>query len=161
MDEQLEKIRMNKRYKKCYRKIEACEKNRVFCHHDMNHFLDVARIAWILNLQENLQIDKNIIYAAAILHDIGRHKQYKKGIPHEIASAQIAEKILNECGYENDKIQWITEAIRNHRDSRMLSEANLGGILYRADKMSRACFSCKAEKKCNWAKEKKNLSILY
>ena len=37
-------------------KNQAAEADRRFCRHGMEHFLDVARIGMILNLQENLQI---------------------------------------------------------------------------------------------------------
>lgn len=55
------------------------EQDRVFCHHDMGHFLDVARLAEILNLTEAYGQDAELIYAAALLHDIGRHIQYETG----------------------------------------------------------------------------------
>ena len=43
----------------------------------MGHLLDVARLAWIFNLEANQEISKERIYAAALLHDIGRHIQYE------------------------------------------------------------------------------------
>ena len=39
-------------------KNNAAEADRRFCRHGMEHFLDVARIGMILNLQENLQIEQ-------------------------------------------------------------------------------------------------------
>ena len=56
-------------------KNQAAEADRRFCRHGMEHFLDVARIGMILNLQENLQIEQEWIYGAALLHDIGKHMQ--------------------------------------------------------------------------------------
>lgn len=47
------------------------KKDRIFCGHDMGHLLDVARLAWIFNLEANQEISKERIYAAALLHDIG------------------------------------------------------------------------------------------
>ena len=61
------------------------EKNRIFCRHGMDHLMDVARIAYIENLEKNCGISKEIIYGAALLHDIGRYLQYTEGIPHERA----------------------------------------------------------------------------
>ena len=55
----------------------------------------------------------------------------------------------------------IIDAIRNHRNARIAGEPDLRGVLYRADKASRACFACEAEKDCNWKGEKKNLTIKY
>ena len=37
------------------------EKSRIFCKHDLQHSLDVARIAYILNLEADLKIEKEII----------------------------------------------------------------------------------------------------
>ena len=57
------------------REIARLERDRQFCRHDLVHFLDVARLAYIENLERGLGIDKELIYAAALLHDIGRHLQ--------------------------------------------------------------------------------------
>ena len=120
---------------------ETAEANRCFCRHNIEHFLDVARIAMIINLQEGLGIDKDIVYGAALLHDIGRHVQYADKTPHETASAAIAPKILAECGYDKKETDVIISAIRTHRTNEIANDASLNGILYRADKASRACFA--------------------
>lgn len=148
-------------YQSCYDKIAECERTRTFCRHDMAHFLDVARLAEIFNLQERLEIPKKLIYGAALLHDIGRHEQYLDGISHEIASAKIAPDILRDCGYTQEEINDIVDAILMHRNKAVESEPTLGGILYRADKMSRSCFACKQEKACNWKMDKKNNKLQY
>lgn len=125
----------------------------------MGHFLDVARIGMILNLQEGLGIPAELLYGAALLHDIGRHEQYETGIPHEEAGARIAPGILAECGYTAEEIREIEEAIALHRDSGTEKRADLAGVLYRADKASRACFACQASSQCNWKAVKKNQEI--
>ena len=52
----------------------------------------------------------------------------------------------------------ILEAIINHRNC----ESNdLNAIIYKSDKLSRACYKCKAAKGCNWPLEKRNLEIKY
>lgn len=137
-------------------KNEAAEQGRIFCRHDMGHLLDVARIAMLLNLEEGLGLTKELLYGAALLHDIGRHEQYESGTPHEEAGAQIAPAILADCGYNEKETYVITEAIRMHRNKAIAECADLKGILYRADKLSRPCFCCKAESACNWEEEKKN-----
>ena len=101
------------------------------------------------------------IYAAALLHDCGKHEQYENGIPHEQASARIAPEILKACGFNDEETGVIVTAISKHRDPEAAKEKNLNGILYRADKASRACFACDAEKDCNWKDGKKNLTIKY
>lgn len=139
----------------------TAEAERRFCRHNMVHFLDVARIGWILVLEEKLDIDKEWVYAAALLHDMGKHVQYADGTPHEKASGEIAPKILKDCGFDEEETAVIVEAILSHRDANAASEKNLKGVLYRADKASRACFACEAEKDCNWKDGKKNLAIKY
>lgn len=140
---------------------EAAEAQRCFCRHNMVHFLDVARIGMIINLEEKLGVEKEWIYAAALLHDLGKHIQYENGTPHEMASGEIAPIILQECGFDEKETCVIVEAILSHRDATVAEEKNLKGILYRGDKASRACFACKAESECNWKDGKKNLQIKY
>ena len=64
-------------YQDYYGRIKRLEKERIFCRHQMTHLLDVARIAYIKNLEENLGFEKDVIYTAAVLHDIGKSFQYK------------------------------------------------------------------------------------
>ena len=49
--------------------------------------------------------------------------------------------------------------IRSHRKKE--AETDLAGLFYRADKLSRNCFSCPAEGECDWPKEKKNREISF
>ena len=159
--ERIEKILNHDLFKYYVLENEKEEKNRLFCHHDMGHFLDVARIARILNLEEKAGLDAEIVYAAALLHDIGRHLQYWEKIPHEEASAMLAPRILQECGYKEEEQEEILFAIAAHRDREKASKRTLAAILYRADKLSRPCFCCKQESNCNWKQEKKNRTLRY
>ena len=162
-------------YVECLHKIKNYEKERIFCKHDMVHFLDVCRIAEIIWLRYCLDVQgldkddyekmsseqtKEYIYATGILHDIGRWQEYEEGIRHEITSADLASRILCECGYNEQEIEEIRRAILNHRNSSIKDENSLSGWIYQADKKSRACFACKAEKMCDWSKAKKNLRLM-
>ena len=92
--ERVNRILEHDGYQECLRKNETAEKDRRFCRHDMAHFLDVARIAWILNLQEEAGAEQELIYAAALLHDCGRWRQYEDGTPHEkIGRASCRERV--------------------------------------------------------------------
>lgn len=155
----INKILKHDLFIECYTKIEKYEEKREFCHHDMTHFLDVARLASIFNERFHLGIYKELIYGTALLHDIGRFRQYEDETPHEVASAEIAPSILRDCGYTEQEVAYIVEAILNHRNQEVMEQDNLSGIIYKADKMSRSCFACKAEKQCDWKNEKKNLRL--
>lgn len=159
--ERIDKILNHHLFIENLEKNETAETDRRFCRHDMVHFLDVARIGWIINLEEGLNLSRDMIYAAALLHDICRHRQYAEGIPHEEASAEAALVILQECGFCREETDIVTDAILQHRNTETASEHNLRGLLYRADKASRACFACAAERECNRKSDRKNRKISY
>ena len=140
-------------------KLQLLEADREFCRHTPEHFLDVARLAYIRALEENYSVSKELIYCTALLHDIRRARQYEDGTPHDEAGAVIAEQILKELGFSPEEIQAIVSAIRGHRAE--TNQTILGQLIYRADKKSRNCFSCKAEPECYWSSAKKNMTIQY
>jgi uncharacterized protein len=158
--DRINSILYNHKFLSYINKNEDYEIDRIFCHHDLAHFLDVARIAYIYTLENNLNYSKDILYAAALLHDIGRWKQYEEGIPHDAASAELAVDILDDCGYSKQETNEIVEAISHHRKDNE-DKNSLSYIIYFSDKASRNCFSCKAAKECNWSHEKKNNIIKY
>jgi len=134
------------------------EKGRKFCKHNLKHFLDVARIAQSINLEENLGFEKEIIYTTAILHDIGKSFQYENGTPHEIASFEIARDLLEEYKFNEEELQLIKQGILGHREEK---SKGFSMLIYRADKLSRLCINCKARNECNWNDDKKNIKIYY
>lgn len=114
--ERFQKIVCHETYKQTYEKLQELEKDREFCGHDMEHFLSVARISYLMVLEKNLDIPKDIIYATAFLHDMGRADQYEKGISHDEAGAILAEEILKDCGYTAAERKIMVDTILNHRD---------------------------------------------
>lgn len=54
------------------------------------------------------EYDDDILYAATFLHDIILSE------PHQLQSAEKAESILHEVGFEPEKIPAVKEAIMNH-----------------------------------------------
>ncbi len=149
-------------YRRCYARLEELERDRIFCCHQMPHLLDVARIAYILNMEQDLGIEKEIIYAAAVLHDIGKYVQYEDGTPHEQSGEKIATEILDSlpdaAAFSGEEKRTILTAIRGHRKLREDAEP-LEWLLYTSDKASRMCFICPAENECDWSAEKKNTEI--
>lgn len=136
------------------------EKDRRFCRHGIEHLLDVARIAYIENLENNGDISKEMIYAAALLHDIGRFLQYTEGISHEKAGKDLAEEILKDCEFSEEEKESILDAVSGHRDRKTGNNSRLSGLIFRADKKSRICRFCTAESECNWSEEKKNRLLI-
>ena len=183
--ERVNKIWNHPVYQEQFRLIQQSEKDRIFCKHTLEHFLDVARISWIYNLEEGSGIDKELIYATALLHDIGRYLQLTEGIPHQQAGADLAGILLPQCGFCKEETAQIISAIREHRSAPFTqthsqacvkpdgspgktadssekpdgSSGKLAEYLYRADKQSRCCFACPSRPSCNWSDEKKNLTI--
>ena len=156
--ENIDKILNNKLYKESLEKLKLYEKDREFCNDTIEHFIDVARIAYIMVLEENIEISKEVIYAIGLLHDIGRVKQYEDGTNHDLASVEMSKEILSETKFDKEEVNIILNGIANHRSK---SDNKLEEIIYRADKLSRQCFNCKAEKECYWSKEKKNFKVAY
>ena len=158
--ETVEAVRSHPLYQEHLARLAELERDRVFCRHGIGHLLDTARIAWIFNLDYNLGFRKEAVYAAALMHDIGKDEQYERGIPHEEASARIAREILDDMGaaFDESECDAIVAAIREHR--RLPEGASLlGTMLYDADKASRTCFACPAREDCSWSSEKMNLSV--
>lgn len=147
-------------YRKCYCRLEELEQDRKFCRHQMPHLLDVARIAYILDLEQGAGIPRDVVYAAAILHDIGKYAQYEDGTPHELAGRDIAAEILESLPkdrrFSPEEQEMILTAVQGHRRQREGAQV-LERLLYRADKASRMCFSCPAEQECDWSAEQKNM----
>lgn len=155
-------ILMHPLYQQCCMRLDKLEVNRKFCRHQMSHLLDVARIAYITALEQKIELEKEVIYAAALLHDIGKYAQYESGIPHEQAGAQIGERILDtlpaERAFSQEEKRMILNAVRGHRRLREDAEP-LEKLLYIGDKASRTCFACPAQEECSWSPEKKNMEI--
>ena len=125
---------------------DIAEKDRYFCKHGFQHALDVARVAYIIAMEEGFQYGKDTVYAAGLLHDIGRWKEYADGSDHAIVSAELAETILHDCGFSEEEVDKILQAIKNHRIKK--SDASLSAILYNSDKKCRNCIQCNAKSKC-------------
>ncbi len=66
-------------------------------------------------LDEEEKCDDDILFAVAMIHDIGAYPQYKEeGMDHPVTSRKFAEKFLKEIGFPTSKIQVALEAIDKH-----------------------------------------------
>lgn len=146
-------------FRKKLREIEELERQRMFCRHGLEHLLAVARLAHIAALEGNLDMAKERVYAAALLHDIGRGEQYLNDTPHDEAGVAVAEGILADCGFDQAESAEILSCIASHRNDQTAQKEDLSGLIYRADKKSRNCFWCPVMEQCKWAPEKRNTGI--
>lgn len=156
----VERVLQDSFFQECMTRNQAKEINRKFCKHSFQHVIDVARITYIIMLEagdlqkfiEEHQLagregGKEIIYAAALLHDIGRWLEYETGEDHASCGADLAVSILERAGFNRDETKIITRSIREHR--RMGEDMSfLGERLYRADNLSRVCSRCEASYDC-------------
>lgn len=151
-------ITTHKKFISILTELANVEKTRKYCVHNIEHLLNVARIMTITNLEQNLGFEKDIIYAVALLHDIGRLEQYKSGGKHAAFGSVLARDILKDCEFSNDEINMICKAISTHSSDEQTNY--LGELLRTSDKLSRNCFICLARAKCNWKGKQMNKGII-
>lgn len=134
----------------CYmEKIDGLEKERHFCKHGFEHGLNVARIAYAYMLEKrDVILPKEVVYAAAFLHDIGRWVEYQTGEDHAEASAQLALPLLEACRFSSEDIQVILKGIREHRRHPEDNLTLLGEALALADDWARDCRHCSVQALC-------------
>jgi len=88
--------------------------------HDINHVMRVYNLCLHLAKHEP-DVDLDVLKTAALLHDIARTEEDKKGhihelnVDHAILGAEMSEKILRELAYPEAKIKQITHCIATHR----------------------------------------------
>jgi uncharacterized protein len=158
--ERVNLILQNPSYQTWIIAVNQAEMGRDFCRHGVEHALDVARIAYELWLDNGGNpVAKDIVYAAALLHDVGRWQEYQDPtVDHAEASAELAEPLLLEVGYHPQVAAEIVKAIRLHRKG---ASEGLAQVLYQADKLSRPCYLCGSRQKCSWSADKQNKVLLY
>ena len=143
-------------YQEYIEKIRRWEETRRFCRHDRNHFWDVARTAYILYLSGEVPCPelehfssaavKEMIYAAAFLHDVGRFLEYEnRERDHAVESAVLARPLLEEAGFSVEETEPVLSAIAHHRHR---DGNGFDLLLYRADKESRPCYNCPSLTEC-------------
>lgn len=160
-----EKLLQDLEYLALVKKLEQAESDRRFCRHGLSHFLDVARIAWILTLEQMTEAApeqwlerKDQIYLTALLHDLGRLAQLEQGTPHHQAGAELAGYFLEKIACPVERRPAILEAIQGHR-GKGKSKDDFTNKIKEADNYSRNCFFCEARPECKWSEERKNDTI--
>lgn len=163
--ERVQRIVNHPQYQKWLAANEQAEKGRRFCHHNMEHNLAAARIAYILWLEQGGDLAmKPLFYAAALLHDIGKWQKAlfpQKG--HEALSAALAEELLPQCGFDGAEQAVILNGILAHsgtdrrQETAAKKEKTFAEIFYLADKLSRPCWECEAKEDCYWSVKNERL----
>jgi uncharacterized protein len=103
--------------------------------HDITHTLRVRNLCLHIGSIEGGDLE--ILEASALLHDIGRPAELQNpGVDHAAISAELAQGILKEAGFPDEKIPSVIYAIENHRYSSNIEPASLEArILQDADRL--------------------------
>jgi uncharacterized protein len=103
--------------------------------HDATHTIRVHGLCSSIGKKEKANL--LVVEAAALLHDIGRGcEQLDPEVDHAEVSAEMAEKLLIECHFPEDRIPQVLHAIRVHRFSRHKAPETLEAkILQDADRI--------------------------
>lgn len=101
-----------------HKKIKEIVEKELSCSaHNLDHILRVYNLCILLSkFEEN--VDLEVLIPAALLHDIARVKEShdKTGkLDHAVLGSQIAEGILRDLEYEEEKIKKIKHCIIAHR----------------------------------------------
>lgn len=149
--ERLNRIVGGEEFQRHLARTQAAEKGRIYCKHGMDHLLSVARIAYAYLLERGASAEprfKEVVYTAALLHDLGRWVEYQTGEDHAKAGARLAKPLLEEAGFTEDEVRVILPAILEHRQESGHTNA-LAKALALADDWARDCWNCSAQDTCH------------
>ena len=107
--------------------------------HDKHHIYRVLYAAVdIANYEEN--VDYDVLIAAALLHDIGREKQFENlNLCHAQIGSEMAYEFLLTINWNRQKASHVKECISSHRYRRTnLPQSIEAKILFDADKLDAA-----------------------
>ncbi len=160
----------NESFLSTLQEIRQFETDRIYCHHEIGHALDVCRIAWIHYLEDHLHAHtdedwtqiKDRIYVAGLLHDIGRAEQYATGVHHSVTGVRLARQMLEEIRYPETWTRETLQIITEHygRDEKENREKSIGFYIEQADHLSRNCFCCEAQESCKWKQSERNCTVI-
>ena len=102
--------------------------------HGFDHVLRVMRSAE--EIGEELGADLEVLRAAALLHDAAGADPRENRAEHENDSAELAQKVLGEEGWSEERVQAVTECIVSHRyRGKQEPESLEAKILFDSDKL--------------------------
>lgn len=156
--ERVNKILHHPLFRSTLQQIQGLEAERIFCLHNLDHVLSVARIMLLCAREEGIGIEQELLYATALLHDLGRAYQTERGANHAQLGLSLAQEILTECSFTEKEREYMVTAIANH--NRAEASDSLSLLLQKADKLSRNCFLCPAYQECYWPELQKNQGVV-
>lgn len=103
--------------------------------HDSQHIYRVLYFA--LDIANEFVVDKDVLIAASLMHDIGRDAQFKNSkCDHAIIGADMAYNFLLEIGWDENKAAHVRACIATHRfRNNNPPESIEAKILFDADKL--------------------------
>ncbi len=106
------RILNDSRYKECVERNAVCERSRRFCRHDLRHMLDVARITYMLVLEEGCSVSGTAVTGVpgdpVLLKILGG-----AGIKYDAAAAGgpgllvQARELIYAAGLLHDMARWV------------------------------------------------------
>jgi uncharacterized protein len=98
--------------------------------HSERDYLLAARLA----AESKLEIDTDVLFAAAFLHDVGAFEAFRKdGVDHTDRAADLVPDILKDAGFPLDKVAKVQDAVRNHMYYRADAKFSESVVLHDAD----------------------------
>ncbi len=81
----------------------------------ITHFQRIYELATKLAEKEKLDVDRDSMFAAAYLHDIGAFEPYsQKGKDHSEVAIENCSEILLSIGFPEDRIDLVKDIIKGH-----------------------------------------------
>ena len=98
--------------------------------HSERNFLLASEIAQ----KEGLAIDADVLFAAAFTHDIGAIGAFQKeGVDHAVRSVELADPLLREAGFPEERLPAVWEAILGHMHDKPPGSRSEAMVLHDAD----------------------------
>ena len=98
--------------------------------HSERDYLLASRLA----AESKLEIDTDVLFAAAFLHDVGAFEAFRKdGVDHTDRASELVPDILKDAGFPAAKVPAVQDAVRNHMYYRAGASGPEAIVLHDAD----------------------------
>lgn len=90
-----EKLLKHPEFLRLQKRVQQMEQERIYCHHELSHALDVCRMAWMMYLEDRIQENLRDRSVAGTKNDSGLDAVSKNKL--ETAESRKAEYVANLC----------------------------------------------------------------